>query len=63
MPIDAYWQAEKQIKELDYMRSTFDDQSSIAQVQRDILSSLANFIVAEKERLLVKAALNGPPGK
>ncbi|MEN9835958.1 MAG: hypothetical protein RL011_2151 [Pseudomonadota bacterium] len=63
MPIDAYWSAEKQIKELDYKRSSFDDQSSIMQAQREILSSLANFIVTEKDRLQVKAALNGPTGK
>ncbi|MBM4250613.1 MAG: hypothetical protein FJ146_01415 [Deltaproteobacteria bacterium] len=63
MPIDAYWAAEKQIKDLDYKRSSFEDQSSIMQAQREVLMSLVNFIVAEKDRLQVKAALNGPAGK
>ena len=63
LPINVYWQVEEQIKDLDYKRSNFDDAVSIGQLHRQILGQMANYITTEKERMQLKAALNGTQNK
>ena len=41
------------------MRASFGDPVSILQMQKKILEQLVNYVVLEKDRLQLKAAING----
>jgi len=59
LPIETFWEAEKLLKDLDFMRASFGDPVSILQMQKKILEQLVNYVVLEKDRLQLKAAING----
>ena len=59
LPIETFWDAEKLLKDLDFMRASLQDPVSILQMQKKILEQLVNYVVLEKERLQLKAAING----
>ena len=59
LQIETFWDAEKLLKDLDFMRASFGDPVSILQMQKKILEQLVNYVVLEKDRLQLKAAING----
>jgi len=58
IPIDVYWQIEKQMKEFDIMFASGEEDMVLQLLNQKLLKSLAPYVVDEKERALLMARLS-----
>ena len=63
LPLEVFWDIEKSLRELDYLRSAFEDQVKINLLHRKILDHLSKYAVLEKDRDQLRALASGSKGK
>ena len=51
MPVETYWRVKEMLRKADYLMASGDDPAGVTEIYRKVLKEVANYGVAEKDRV------------